>query len=58
MKVHVIMKSFKNNDECRKWEEKNLTGEDGRQMYNGETIFMVMHDCKGEEVILTEIWTC
>lgn len=56
MKVYKLNMKFNSVEECRKWEDENLSV-DGRQMYNGEYIMMVMHDEVGDEVTLTEIWT-
>ena len=56
MKVYKLNMKFNSVEECRKWEDENLSV-NGRQMYNGEYIMMVMHDEVGDEVTLTEIWT-
>lgn len=59
MNTYTLNLKFNSQEECDKWERENLT-KDGRQMYNGEYIFMVMHDSVigSDEVILTEIITC
>lgn len=59
MHTHKLNLKFNSQKECDEWEKKNLTV-NGRQMYNGEYILMVMHDSviDGDGVVLTEIITC
>lgn len=58
MKTYKLNLKFKSHEECRAWEDKNLMV-NGRQMYNGEYIMMVMHDSVigSDEITLTEIIT-
>ena len=59
MHTYTLNLKFNSQKECDEWEKKNLTV-NGRRMYNGEYILMVMHDSVlGEDgVVLTEIITC
>ena len=55
MTVHELNITFKNQEECKKWEDENLKD----NKYQGQTIMMVMHDevIGSDEVKLTEIIT-
>lgn len=59
MHTYKLNLKFNSQKECDEWEKENLTV-NGRQMYNGEYILMVMHDSviDGDGVVLTEIITC
>lgn len=58
MHTYTLNLKFNSRKECDEWEKENLTV-NGRQMYNGEYILMVMHDSVlGEDgVVLTQIMT-
>lgn len=58
MHTYTLNLKFNSQKECDEWEKENLTV-NGRQMYNGEYILMVMHDSVlGEDgVVLTQIMT-
>ena len=58
MKTYELNLKFESEKACREWEKENLTV-NGRQMYNGEYIMMVMYDeAEDDGIVLTEIWTC
>ena len=58
MHTYTLNLKFNSQKECDEWEKEKLTV-NGRQMYNGEYILMVMHDSVlGEDgVVLTQIMT-
>lgn len=56
MKTYELNLEFNSFEECQEWEKENLSV-NGRQMYNGEYILMVMHEELGDRIVLTTIMT-
>jgi len=56
MKTYVINKTFKNQNECDKWEEQNCPN----RTFMGECVFMIMHSehFGNNSITIDEIITC
>ncbi len=55
MKTYEINKTFKNYEECQKWEEENCPN----RTYNGEMVLMISHEESygSSEITITSIMT-